>query len=101
MSTVIDFLKEHESISPSHFEENAKWRKENKAWLEWSRSIALSLVEYMESNDLNRNGLAERLGVSPQYVSKILSGKVNFSFKSIAELEQKLGIKLLDVLELA
>ena len=101
MGATIDFLKKHESISPSHFEENAKWRKENKTWLAWSRNIALSLVEYMESNGLNRNGLAERLGVSPQYVSKILSGKVNFSFKSIAELEQKLGIKLLDVLELA
>lgn len=101
MGATIDFLKKHESISPSHLEENAKWRKENKTWLEWSRNIALSLVEYMESNGLNRNGLAERLGVSPQYVSKILSGKVNFSFKSIAELEQKLGIKLLDVLELA
>lgn len=101
MSRAIDFLKKHESISPSHFEENAKWRKENEAWLEWSRNIALSLVEYMESNGLNRSGLAERLGVSPQYISKILSGKVNFSFKSIAELEQKLNIKLLDVLELA
>lgn len=101
MSRAIDFLKKHESISPSHFEENAKWRKENEAWLEWSRNIALSLVEYMESNGLNRNGLAERLGVSPQYISKILSGKVNFSFKSIAELERKLNIKLLDVLELA
>lgn len=101
MSRAIDFLKKHESISPSHFEENAKWRKENEAWLEWSRNIALYLVEYMESNGLNRNGLAERLGVSPQYISKILSGKVNFSFKSIAELEQKLNIKLLDVLELA
>lgn len=101
MSRAIDFLKKHESISPSHFEENAKWRKENEAWLKWSRNIALSLVEYMESNGLNRNGLAERLGVSPQYISKILSGKVNFSFKSIAELEQKLNIKLLDVLELA
>lgn len=84
-----------------NIDKNAKWKKENKAWLEWSRNIALSLVKYMETNGLNRNGLAERLDVSPQYVSKILSGKVNFSFKSIAELEQKLGIKLLDVLELA
>lgn len=101
MGTAIDFLKKHECVSPSRFEENAKWRNENRVWLEWSRSVALSLVEYMESNELNRNGLAERLGVSPQYISKILSGKVNFSFKSIAELEQKLDIKLLDVLEMA
>ena len=55
----------------------------------------------MESNGLIRNGLAERLNVSPQYISKILSGKVNFSFKSIADMEQKLDIKLLDVMELA
>ena len=47
MNKAIDFLKKHESISPSYFEENAKWRKENKVWLEWSRSIALSLVDYM------------------------------------------------------
>ena len=52
-------------------------------------------------NGLNRNGLAERLEVSPQYISKILSGKVNFSFKSIAEIEQKLDIKLLNVVEWA
>lgn len=65
------------------------------------RSVALSLIEYMESNGLNRNGLAERLGVFPQYISKILSGRVNFSFKSIAEMERKLCIKLLDVLEFA
>ena len=76
----IEFLKKHESISPSYFEENAKWRKENKVLLEWSRSVALSLIEYMESNGLNRNGLAERLGVSPRCISIILSGKVNFSF---------------------
>lgn len=98
-SKSIGFLKTHESASSSRFEENAKWRKENKAWLNWSRNVALSLIEYMERNGLNRNGLAERLNVSPQYVSKILSGKVNFSFKSIAELEEKLGLKLMNMLE--
>jgi transcriptional regulator with XRE-family HTH domain len=46
----------------------------------------------MQVNDLSRNDIAERLSVSPQYVSKILSGRVNFSFKSIAEIEDKLGI---------
>ena len=55
----------------------------------------------METNGINRNGLAERLEVTPQYVSKILSGKVNFSFKSIAEIENKLSIRLLNIMELA
>ncbi len=99
MGRVIDFLKTNESITPSHFVENAKWRQENRVWLNWSRSIALLLIEYMEANGLNRNGLAERLQVSPQYVSKLLSGKVYFSFKSVAELEDKLGLKLMNILE--
>lgn len=99
MSRTIDFLKEHESNAPSKFQENAAWRRENREWLKWSRDVALSLVDYMEANGINRNGLAERLGVTPQYVSKILSGKVNFSFKSIAEIESKLSIKLLSIME--
>lgn len=84
MSRTIDFLKQHESNAPSRFQENAEWRRENREWLKWSRDVTLSLVDYMETNEINRNGLAERLGVTPQYVSKILSGKVNFSYKKIA-----------------
>lgn len=99
MSRTIDFLKQHESKTPSRYQENAEWRRENRECLKWSRDVALSLVDYMETNEINRNGLAERLGVTPQYVSKILSGKVNFSFKSIAEIENKLSIKLLSIME--
>lgn len=99
MSRTIDFLKEHESSVPSKFQENAEWRRENREWLKWSRDVALSLVDYMETNGINRNGLAERLGVTPQYVSKMLSGKINFSFKSIAEIENKLSIRLLSIME--
>lgn len=99
MSRTIDFLKQHESKTTSRFHENAEWRRENREWLKWSRDVALSLVDYMEINGINRIGLAERLGVTPQYVSKMLSGKVNFSFKSIAEIENKLSIKLLRIME--
>ena len=101
MGKTIDFLKEHESNVPSKFQENAEWRRDNSEWLKWSRNVALSLVDYMELKGINRNGLADLLGVSPQYVSKMLSGKVNFSFKSIAEIEAKLNIKLLSIAEMA
>ena len=47
-----------------------------------------------QAGGLSRNDVAEKLGVSPQYVSKILSGKVNFSFKTISEIEEGLGIEL-------
>ena len=40
----------------------------------------------------SRSDIANKLGVTPQYVSRILSGNTNFSFKSMAEIERKLGI---------
>ena len=51
-------------------------------------------MDYMQDNHKTRNDVAEELGVSPQYVSKILSGKVNFSFKTISEIEECLGIEV-------
>lgn len=99
MNGTIDFMKQHESKTPSRFQENAEWRRVNREWFRWSRDVALLLVDYMETSGINRNGLAERLGVTPQDVSKMLSGKVNFSFKSIAEIESRLSIKLLSIME--
>ena len=52
----------------------------------------MTLMGYMQANGLKRADLALRLGVSPQYVSKLLSGTENLSFKSIANIEDKLGI---------
>lgn len=97
MSKALEFLKEHESATPSRFVEEAQWRRENQGWLKWSRNVALSLIDYMQSNNMTRAGLANKLGVTPQYVSKLLSGKVNFSFKSIYEIEEKLGISCVSV----
>ena len=88
----LEFLEAHQSEKPSTFAEDAKWREENEVWLKWSQSIALSIVDYMQANNLSRTDIATKLGVSPQCVSRILSGNTNFSFKSIAEIEKKLGI---------
>lgn len=54
--------------------EDVAWRKENAGWLRWSRQLAVTLIGYMQDNGLKRADLAARLGVSPQYVSKLLSG---------------------------
>jgi ribosome-binding protein aMBF1 (putative translation factor) len=91
-SKAVQFLEEHQSGEQSTFEADAQWRKENAAWLKRSRNVALALIDYMQDNGLSRSDVADRLSVSPQYVSRILSGKVNFSFKSIAEIEEKLGV---------
>lgn len=88
----IKFLEAHQSETPARFVEDARWYKENASWLRWSRQMAVTLIGYMQDNGLKRTDLALRLGVSPQYVSKLLSGTENLSFKSIANIESKLGI---------
>lgn len=92
----LDFLEANRSKQPSTFIEDSKRRQENEVWQKWSRGVALSVVDYMQAYDLSRSDVAERLGVSPQYVSRILSGNINFSFKSVAEIERKLGISCME-----
>ena len=56
------------------------------------------LMGYMQEHGLKRADLALRLGVSPQYVSKLLSGTENLSFKSIANIEERLGITCISMM---
>lgn len=92
----LKFLEGNLSSEPSAFAEEAKWRQDNEVWLKWSQSIAMKIIDYMQEHKLSRADIASRLGCSPQYVSKILSGHTNFSFKSIAEIEKCLNIQIME-----
>ena len=92
----LKFLEKNLSSEPSTFAEEAKWRQENEVWLKWSQGIAMKIIDYMQEHKLSRADIASRLGCSPQYVSKILSGQTNFSFKSIAEIEKCLNIRIME-----
>ena len=91
----LKFLERNLSSKPSTFTEEAKWRQDNEVWLKWSQGIAMKIIDYMQEHNLSRADIASRLGCSPQYVSKILSGHTNFSFKSIAEIEKCLNIQIM------
>ena len=93
----IRFLKKHEGVETSTFAEEAAWREENASWLKWSRSVAMNIIDYMQETGKSHSDIAALLGCSPQYVSKILSGKINFSFKTVSEIEEKLGIQCMEL----
>ena len=92
----LKFFERNLSSKPSTFVEEAKWRQDNEVWLKWSQGIAMKIIDYMQEHNLSRADIASRLGCSPQYVSKILSGHTNFSFKSIAEIEKCLNIQIME-----
>ena len=94
-SKAIQFLEENQSAAPSRFEEESAWRQENAAWIRMSQKVALSVINYMQDSNLTRSELAKKLGVSTQYLSRILSGTENFSIKTIAKIESALGIQCL------
>lgn len=48
----------------------------------------------MEQQGLSRTQLAERMGVSPAYITKILDGNPNLTIKSLLKLSDALGREL-------
>jgi len=86
-----------QAIKDSKWLEEATWRAENEAWLDISFSIALMIGRWLRANGMTQKELAERLGYSPQYVSKILKGSENLTLETITKIEKVLGIKLIEV----
>jgi len=95
MDNIINKLKQHESVTPSQWREEADFRRENKSWLRHSQSIAMLMLDKMEELGLSQKDLATRMHVSQQYVSKILKGRENLSLETLSKIEDALHISLL------
>ena len=91
----LEFLKAHQSETPSKWREEAEWRRDNWSWLRHSQKIAVKVLLQMKQEGLTQKALAERMGCSQQYVSKILKGKENMSLDTQSKLEDALGISLI------
>lgn len=91
----IAFLREHSSPTPSRWREKAEWRRANRDWLPYSRKIAIKTAMALEEQDLSQRQLAERMGCSPQYVSRLLKGEENLSLETICKLENALNLSIM------
>lgn len=52
------------------------------------------LVALMETSGLTRTALAEKIGSSPAYITKILRGETNFTLDSMVKIATALGCEL-------
>lgn len=96
--TTIEKLKEIQSTTPSGWREKAIWRKENRNWLKKSGKIAVAVLKAIDDiPGMNQKVLAEKLNVTQQYVCKLLKGNENLTLKTIAGLEDALGISLISI----
>ena len=94
MSRATDFLKEHQSSTPSRWREDAQWRRDNEYWLKYSRYITLRVLRAMTEQAVTQVELAKRMGCTQQYVSNLLKGSSNMTLETIARLEKALNLDL-------
>ena len=95
MNETVTRLRQHQSSTPSQWRERANWRLENKSWLRHSQKIAMMMLDKMETLGLTQRALAERMGCSQQYVSRILKGHENLSIETMCKIEEALDLAIL------
>lgn len=89
-------LNRHSSKYPSRWRENAEWRMANREWLRYSQRIAMMMLDRMEELGLNQKAVAERMGCSQQYVSRVLKGTENLSIETISKIEAALEMQIME-----
>ena len=77
--------------------EKALWRQENHDWLEKSALIAIKILRALSDQGRSQKELADKMGVSAQYINKIVKGSENLSLETISKLEKALSISLIEV----
>ena len=60
-----------------------------------SQKIAIKILKSLDDLGCSQKILAERLDVSPQQITKIISGKENLTLSTIVKLQKALSIPLL------
>src|SRR5690606_1721399 len=85
--------------------ENSSWLdsflhyKANQKWLDNSSKIAINVLEALKDKKMSQKDLAEKMNVSAQQINKIVRGKQNLTFETIAKLETALAISLMEIIE--
>lgn len=90
-------------LSRYQTKDSAEWRVEEerahyakvRGWLKYSRKIAIKAAMAMKRQNLSRQDVADRMGCSPQYISRLLKGEENLSLETICKLEDALNIPIL------
>lgn len=94
-ASTISKLREHQSVTPSKWRDNAEWRMKNKSWLRYSQRIAMMMLDKMEEMNMSQKQLSELMSCSQQYISKVLKGQENLTLETISKIEGCLGIRIL------
>lgn len=86
------------SKESSGWMEAAQFAVDNAVWIKKSQLIALKVLRTLRELGMTQKELAERMGISPQQVNKLVKGKENLTLETIARIGEALGVDLFEVL---
>ena len=92
---IMERIRKHAESMHNERRERAECNRDNKDWLQRSQEIALRMLKSMDEQNLTQRALAERMGCTQQYISKVLKGQENLSLETLVKIEDALGIELL------
>lgn len=79
--------------------EKIKDRINKRKWLKYSQRVALIVLNEIDLQDSSQKELASKMGVSPQYINKLVKGNQKLNIETISKLEIALGINILTLAE--
>ncbi|MBO4469052.1 MAG: helix-turn-helix transcriptional regulator [Bacteroidales bacterium] len=97
MGNAVERLRKYESVPHSRWREEAEWRRANRSWLRRSQAIAMKLLDKRDEMHWTQQQMAEKLGCTQQYISRILQGKENLSLEMLSKIEDSLDVKVFDL----
>ncbi len=101
MEKALDKINKIASGKVSTWKEEATKRKNNNDWTKRSFKIAVRILREIRAqktlNGMTQRKLAEEMGVSPQYINKVIKGKENLTLETISKIESVLGITLIEI----
>ena len=79
-----------------------EWEKlalkiESEEWRDKAASIAITVLMLLDRQKMTKQQLAEKMGVKPQYISRVVKGHANLTLDTIAKLEKALGTQIISV----
>ncbi len=96
MKPNVDIFETLVSHQKSGWLKDAEERRINQSWKDKAFDIALTLLKYKDVNKLNQTELANKIGVSKQYINRILQGKENLTLETIGKIESALQISIIE-----
>ena len=97
MAFNLDKLSEIAKSRSEEAIEKAQRRKAGRGWLRMSQDIALSLRYSLRKMNMKQKEFAEKMGVSPAYVGKLLKGQENLTLESICNIQEVINRDLVSI----